>query len=66
VQGKNLYTLHLKLYANILFSDSEADMKLEGRHEGNVLVTAVLDKRLDAGAVDDFKTKMAQYIADVP
>jgi len=39
-------------------------MKLEGRHEGNVLVTAVLDKRLDAGAVDDFKTKMAQYIAD--
>ena len=39
-------------------------MKLEGRHERNVLVVTVVDKRIDAGAVDDFKTKISQYIAD--
>ena len=39
-------------------------MKLEARHEGDVLVITMVDKRLDAGAVDDFRTKMSQHIAD--
>ncbi len=37
-------------------------MKLEERHEGNILVASVLDKRLDAQAVDDFKGKMSSHI----
>ncbi len=39
-------------------------MRLEDRHEGNILVVSILDKRLDAQAADDFKDKMSQYIAD--
>ncbi len=38
-------------------------MKLEDKHEGDVLVVTVVDKRLDAGAVDDFRAKMSQHIA---
>jgi anti-sigma B factor antagonist len=37
-------------------------MKLEDKHERDALVVTVLDKRLDAGAVDDFRKKMSQYI----
>ncbi len=39
-------------------------MKLEDRHEGDVLAITVLDKRLDAGGVDDFKAKMSQHFAN--
>ena len=42
----------------------EIDMKLEDRHESNALFVTVLDKRLDAGVVDDFRKKMSQYIAN--
>ncbi len=39
-------------------------MEVEDRQEGNVLIIRLFNNRLDAKEADDFKAKMAGYLAE--